>query len=156
MADTEKLVEDLVIKHGKSRNSLLPVLQGVVKEEHYLSDAAMIAIAKALNLSSADVFGTASFYTFLYTEPRGENTIRVCKTITCKMKGKQQIVEKLEEHLKVKEGGTTRNNKFTLLAANCLGWCHKGPVMLINDEVYTELTPEKIRITLSEYIREEK
>jgi len=151
MADTEKLVEDLVIKYGKTRNSLLPVLQGVVKEEHFLSDEAMIAIAKALNLSSADVFGTASFYTFLDTEPRGKNIIRVCKTITCKMKGKQQIIEKLEEHLKIKEGETTRNNKFTMLAANCLGWCHKGPVMLVNDDVYSEVDPDKVIEIIEKY-----
>ena len=151
MADTEKLVEDLVIKHGKTRNSLLPVLQGVVKEEHFLSDEAMIAIAKALNLSSADVFGTASFYTFLDTEPRGKNIIRVCKTITCKMKGKQQIIEKLEDHLKIKEGETTRNNKFTMLAANCLGWCHKGPVILVNDDVYSEVDPDEVIEIIEKY-----
>jgi len=151
MPDTEKLVEDLVIKYGKTRNSLLPILQGVVKEEYFLSDEAMIAIAKALNLSSADVFGTASFYTFLDTEPRGKNIIRVCKTITCKMKGKQQIIEKLEEHLKIKEGGTTRNNKFTMLAANCLGWCHKGPVMLVNDDVYPEIDPDHVIEIIEKY-----
>lgn len=151
MADTEKLVGDLVTKHGKTRNSLLPVLQGVVKEEHYLSDEAMIAIAKALDLSSADVYGTASFYTFLDTEHRGENIIRVCKTITCKMKGKQQIIEKLEDHLKIKEGETTRNNKFTMLAANCLGWCHKGPVMLVNDDVYPEVSPETVIDIIEKY-----
>ena len=151
MADTEKLVEQLVSRHGKSRNSLLPVLQGVVQEEHYLSDDAMIAIAKALNLSSADVYGTASFYTFLETEPRGENIIRVCKTITCKMKGKQQVIEALENQLKIKEGETTRNRKFTLLAANCLGWCHKGPVLLDNDEVYPHVDPEKVVEILDKY-----
>lgn len=151
MADTEKLVEQLVTKHGKTRNSLLPVLQGVVQEEHFLSDTAMIAIAKALNLSSADVYGTASFYTFLETEPRGENIIRVCKTITCKMKGKQQVIEAIENHLKIKEGETTRNKKFTLLAANCLGWCHKGPVMLVNDDVYPHVDPAKIVEILDKY-----
>jgi len=142
MAEIEKLVENLVTQHGKTRNSLLPILQGVVQEECYLSEDSMIAIAKALNLSSADVFGTASFYSFLDTEARGKNIIRVCKTITCKMKGKHQIIEALENHLKIKEGETTRNNKFTMLAANCLGWCHKGPVMLVNDDVYPEVTPE--------------
>lgn len=151
MADTEKLVEQLVSKHGKTRNSLLPVLQGVVQEEHYLSDDAMIAIAKALNLSSADVYGTASFYTFLETEPRGENIIRVCKTITCKMKGKKQVIEAIENQLKIKEGETTRNRKFTLLAANCLGWCHKGPVMLVNDDVYPHVDPDKIVEILDKY-----
>ena len=151
MANTEKLVEQLVTKHGKCRNSLLPVLQGVVKEEHFLSDVAMIAIAKSLDLSSADVYGTASFYSFLDTEFRGENIIRICKTITCKMKGKQKIVEVLEDHLKIKEGETTRNGKFTMLAANCLGWCHKGPVMLVNDDVYPELDPEKVVEIIEKY-----
>lgn len=151
MENTEKLVAQLVTKHGKTRNSLLPVLQGVVKEEHFLSDEAMIAIAKSLNLSSADVYGTASFYTFLDTEPRGKNIIRVCKTITCKMKGKHRIIEKLEEHLKIKEGETTRDNKFTMLAANCLGWCHKGPVMLINDDVYPELDPDSVIEIIEKY-----
>jgi len=151
MEDTEKLVEGLVTKHGKTRNSLLPVLQGVVKKEHFLSEAAMIAIAKALNLSSADVYGTASFYSFLDTEARGENIIRVCKTITCKMKGKHQIIEALENHLKIKEGETTRNNKFTLLAANCLGWCHKGPVMLVNDDVYPEVNPDTVIEIVEKY-----
>ena len=151
MEDTEKLVVDLVTKHGKTRNSLLPVLQGVVKEEHFLSEAAMIAIAKALNLSSADVYGTASFYSFLDTEPRGKNIIRVCKTITCKMKGKYQIIEALEGHLKIKEGETTRNNKFTLLSANCLGWCHKGPVMLVNDDVYPEVNPDSVIDIIEKY-----
>ncbi len=151
MANTEKLVEQLVTKHGVCRNSLLPVLQGVVKEEHFLSDVAMIAIAKALDLSSADVYGTASFYSFLDTEFRGENIIRICKTITCKMKGKQKIVEVLEDHLKIKEGETTRNGKFTMLAANCLGWCHKGPVMLVNDDVYPELDPEEVVEIIEKY-----
>jgi len=152
MADTEKLVEQLVSKYGKTRNSLLPVLQGVVQEEHFLSDDAMIAIAKALNLSSADVYGTASFYTFLDTEHRGENIIRVCKTITCKMKGKQQIIEAIENHLKIKEGETTRNNKFTLLSANCLGWCHKGPVMLVNNDVYPHVDPDDVIEILDKYL----
>lgn len=152
MAETEKLVEQLVSKFGKTRNSLLPVLQGVVQEEHFLSDDAMIAIAKALNLSSADVYGTASFYTFLETEPRGKNIIRVCKTITCKMKGKQQIIEAIQNHLKISEGETTRNNKFTLLAANCLGWCHKGPVMLVNDDVYSQVHEDDVIEILDKYL----
>ena len=59
------------------------------------------------------------------------------------MKGKDDIINALCNVLKIKIGETTPDNKFTLLTANCLGWCHKGPVMLINDEIYPELTPEK-------------
>ncbi len=143
MVQTENRVQSLVEKHGNSRNSLLPILQGLVAEENYLSEGAMVEVAKALDVSSAEVYGTASFYSFLYTKPMGKNIIRVCKTISCKMAGKQEVVKAIEKLLKIKMGETTRDNHFSLIESNCLGWCHKGPVMLINDTVYPEITPEK-------------
>ncbi|MFW5974599.1 MAG: NADH-quinone oxidoreductase subunit NuoE [Bacteroidota bacterium] len=156
MSHTDQLIKDLVKKHGKTRNSLMPVLQGVVQEERMLSEEAMLKIAEALDLSSADVYGTASFYTFLDTIPRGKNIIRVCKTITCHMKGKDEIIHALEDQLNIKVGETTSDKKFTLLSANCLGWCHKGPVMLINDDVYPELTVEKALEIVQDYARKTK
>jgi NADH-quinone oxidoreductase subunit E len=143
MTNTEVLIHELVEKHGRTRNALMPVLQGVVASEKFLSEEAMIAVAKELDLSAADVYGTASFYTFLDTKPRGKNIIRVCKTISCHMQGKEAIIKAIEKHLMIKIGETTHDNKFTLLTANCLGWCHKGPVMLINDEVFPSVTDEK-------------
>lgn len=151
MSNIEILVKELVEKHGRSRNSLMPVLQGVVQKERFLSEEAMIAIARELELSAADVYGTASFYTFLDTKPRGKNIVRVCKTISCHMSGKDEIMKSLEEALKIKVGETTHDNKFTLLSANCLGWCHKGPVMLVNDDVYPELNPQKAIEIIEEY-----
>jgi len=156
MSNIETLVKNLVEKHGKSRNSLMPVLQGIVKEERFLSEEAMILVAKELDLSTADVFGTASFYTFLDTVPRGKNIIRICKTISCHMKGKDEIIEALESSLKIKVGETTHDKKFTLLTANCLGWCHKGPVMLVNDEVYPEITPQKAIEVIEGYAKNGK
>ena len=153
MSQIENLVTKLVEKHGNSRSSLMPVLQGIVKEEKWISEEAMLTVAKALDVSAADVFGTASFYSFLDTIPRGRNIIRVCKTITCHMKGKDELIKAIEETLKVKVGETTYDNNFTLLTANCLGWCHKGPVMLINNEVYPEITPQKAIEILEEYTR---
>lgn len=143
MTNTELLIHELVEKHGNSRNALMPVLQGVVAREKFLSEEAMIAVARELDLSAADVYGTASFYTFLDTTPRGKNIIRVCKTISCHMQGKEEIIRAIEDHLKIKVGETTHDNKFTLLTANCLGWCHKGPVMLVNDEVFPSVTVDK-------------
>ena len=153
MSNTQSLVKELVEKHGKSRNSLMPVLQGVVQKERFLSEEAMLSIAEALDLSAADVYGTASFYTFLDVKPRGENIVRVCKTISCHMQGKNEIINALEKQLNTKIGETSSDNKFTLLTANCLGWCHKGPVMLVNDDIYPELTPEKAVEIIEEYAR---
>ena len=147
----EKLVQNLVSKHGKDRENLLPILQGVIDQQRYLSEDAILKISKEMSISAADVYGTASFYSFLDIEPRGKFVIRVCKTITCAMKGKNQIIQSIENFLKIKVGETTIDKKFTILQTNCLGWCHKAPAMLINDEVYTELTPESVVDILREY-----
>lgn len=143
MLDLQQIISDVTKVHGKERKALMPLLQAIVSQKNYLDDTDMIEVAKALDLSAAEVFGTASFYTFLDTEKRGKYVIRVCKTISCHMAGKAEIVEALEDFLKCKVGETTTDKQFTLLTANCLGWCHKGPVMLVNDEVFPELTPQK-------------
>ncbi|MEA3316800.1 MAG: NADH-quinone oxidoreductase subunit NuoE [Bacteroidota bacterium] len=153
MPEIKELVKDLAEKHGASRESLLPILQGIIKEKSYLSDDAMTHVARELDMSAALVYGTATFYSFLDTQPRGKYVIRICKTITCDMKGKKQILETLEDLLKINVGETTKDNKFSLLETNCLGWCHKGPAMLINDEAYTELTPEKVAEIISDYMK---
>lgn len=148
----EHLIRDLVEKHGRNRMALMPILQGVVETNNYLSDSDMIEIAKELDLSAAQVFGTATFYSFLSTEPLGRYVIRVCKTITCDMHGKKQILETIEEMLKIKVSETTPDKKFSLLETNCLGWCHEGPAMLINEVPYTGLTPERVHDIISDYI----
>ena len=156
MTRIEEFVKAQAEKHGRARSSLMPILQAVVQSERFLSEEAMVAIATELDLSTADVFGTASFYTFLDTVPRGKNIIRVCKTITCHMKGKDAIIATLEDMLKVKLGETTSDGKFSLLQANCLGWCHKGPVMLVNDEIYPEVSPEKAVEIIRGYLKKTK
>jgi NADH-quinone oxidoreductase subunit E len=151
MATNDYLIQDLVEKNGRERSSLIPILQGVVDQKNYLSDQDMTEIAKELDISAAQVYGTATFYSFLDTVPRGKFVIRVCKTITCDMHGKKTIIQTLEDMLKIKVGETTPNKKFTLLETNCLGWCHEGPAMLINEKPYSGLTPEKIHDIISEY-----
>jgi NADH:ubiquinone oxidoreductase subunit E len=145
MTEMTNLVKELADKHGRYRESLLPILQGVVEKKNFLSEEAMVEIARELDISAAHVFGTASFYSFLNTKLMGKNVIRVCKTITCMMHGKNLIIQELEKTLKIKLGETTHDGKFTLLETNCLGQCHKGPAILINNIPYTELTPEKVR-----------
>ncbi len=152
MDATQVLISELADQYGRSRENLLPILQGVVERERYLSDSVMIDIARELDIPAAEVFGTATFYSFLDYKKRGKFVIRICKTITCSMKGKNQIKLAIENMLKIGIGETTPDKKFSLLETNCLGWCHKAPAMLINDEVYTDLTPEKVREILSEYI----
>ncbi|MCW0483034.1 complex I 24 kDa subunit family protein [Gaoshiqia sediminis] len=155
MNPVQDLIKSLADKHGKNRENLLPILQGVVEQEKYLSEYSMIEIARELDLPAAEVFGTATFYSFLEHKKMGKYIIRVCKTITCSMKGKNQILHAIEDMLKVSIGETTPDGKFSLMQTNCLGWCHKAPAMLINNDIYTELTPEKVREILGEYMKRE-
>jgi len=152
MQGSENIVRKAVKTYGRSRENLLPILQMVRREHNYLSEDQLRDIAKEMDLSSADVYGVASFYSFMDMQPKGKNIIRICKTITCFMKGKDSIVGAIEETLGIKMGDTTPDRKFSLLEANCIGWCHKGPAMLINDKVYTELTAEKAVQALEEYM----
>ena len=147
------LVKELTEKHGRTRESLMPVLQGIVSKHNYLTDEAMVEVAKELDISAAEVYGTASFYTFLDTSPRGKYIIRVCKTITCSMKGKNDILQTIEDMLKIRVGQTTSDNQFSLLETNCIGWCHKAPAILINEIPYTELTPEKVVEIIKGYMQ---
>jgi len=151
--DIKNKVSKLVKEHGNKRAALLPILQALHAESHFLSKDVLQEVAKQLDLSSADVYGTASFYSFLDLKQKGKNIIKVCKTITCDMKNKQEIVETIEKRLNIKVGQTTHDFTFSLEEANCLGHCHKGPVMLINDEVYTELTPLKTLEIIDSYLK---
>ncbi len=147
------LVQELTEKHGRDRKSLMPILQGIVERHNYLTDEIMVEVAKELDISAAEVYGTASFYTFLDTQVRGKYVIRVCKTITCSMKGKAEIIQTLEDMLKIKVGETTSDKQFSLIETNCIGWCHKAPAILINEIPYTELTPEKVVEIIKGYLQ---
>lgn len=151
MPHIKELVHDITSRHQKTPESLLPILQEIMEKEHFISEDAMVEVARELDISAAQVYGTATFYSFLSTRPLGKYVIRVCKTITCMMHGKNQIIKELEDTLKIKLGETTPDKLFTLMETNCLGQCHEGPAMLVNDTPYTQLTPEAVREIIHNY-----
>jgi NADH-quinone oxidoreductase subunit E len=153
MYQVGNLVKELSDRHGRERESLMPILQDIVQKYNYLTDEAMVEVARELDISAAEVYGTASFYTFLDTQVKGKYVIRVCKTITCSMKGKSDIIHTIEEMLKIKVGETTSDKQFSLIETNCIGWCHKAPAILINEMPYTELTPEKVTEIIKNYMQ---
>lgn len=144
MAEIQEFVHQLAEKHGRSREALLPILQDCVEKYRGLSPETMVEIARELDLSSAEVYGTASFYSFINFDQQGKYIIRVCRSIIAEMKGKKEIVKKLEDILKIKVGETTQDGLFTLLETNDIGWSDQEPSMLINEQPYTNLTPEKV------------
>ncbi len=144
-------IQKIVEKTGNQRDKLLPVMQEVVNKNHYLSEKAMRDIAQAFEISAAEIYGVATFYSFIDVSRLGRNVIRICKTISCDLKGKAEIITAIEQHLRIKIGETTPDQKFTFLTTNCIGWCHKSPAMMINDKIYTDLTPDTALTALLEW-----
>ena len=144
-------VSEIINSIGTDRELLLPVMQEIIRHENYLSETSMKKIAEEFNLSAAEVYGVATFYSFINISPYGRNVIRICKTISCDLKGKREILEAIEKHLNIKVGETTPDRRFTFLQTNCIGWCHNSPAMIINDKVYTDLTPQKAIAALEEW-----
>jgi NADH:ubiquinone oxidoreductase subunit E len=136
-------IESYVKKYGNDRSALLMILHEIQNNHRHISEFAQQEVARLLNIHPVEVYSVISFFAFLNSNPKGRNLVRICQTITCDMKGKSGLINAIERELGIKVGETTKDNKFTVEYANCLGLCDEGPAMAINDRVYTKLTPEE-------------
>lgn len=146
-----KDVREIVQKYDYRRDYLLAIIKEVVDRKKYLTEALVKEIAIEMDISATEVFSVASFYYFINTKPVGKYIIRICKTISCELAGKNEIIKALEKELRIKVGQTTYDQKFTLETTSCLGLCYEGPVMLVNDEPYSKLDPQKALEIIREY-----
>lgn len=145
-------IEAAVEKYGNSRSSLLPVLQDIQRKHKYISEFAQQETARLLGIHPVEVYSVISFYSFLHSKPMGRNIVRLCQTITCDLMGKDEVANAIKRELGIGFGETSKDNKFTLEYANCLGMCDQGPAMLINDKIYSKLSPEKAISIINEYM----
>jgi [NiFe] hydrogenase diaphorase moiety large subunit len=137
-------IQELVAKHGSQRSALIPILQEIRDLNGQISDFAMQTVADLLKIEPSEVYGVVTFYSFLSEQPQGRFVIRLCRTISCDMAGKQEVARQLENDLGIHFGQTTKDGRFTLEWANCMGVCDQGPAMLVNDRLYTQVTPERV------------
>ena len=137
-------LEVLIDKCGRERTALMPILQAVQRKYGFIRDFAMQKIADALDIHPVEVYGVVSFYSFLSQKPLGRFVIRLCQTISCDMAGKDRIAAQLKNELGIKFGETTVDGMFTLEWANCIGLCDQGPALLVNDIVWTKVTPHSV------------
>jgi NADH:ubiquinone oxidoreductase subunit E len=136
-ADVTALAERL----GSDRSSLVPILQEVKRRHRGFDSDAMQIIADALDIHPVEVYGVASFYAFLDPAPQGDYVIRLCRTVSCDLAGKEVVAEQLRRELGVDFGETTEDGRFTLEWASCMGMCDQGPALLVNERVHTGVTP---------------
>ena len=128
----------------KGEGSLLPLLKEAQRRHGYLPEEVVSELAKSLDIPVGEVYGVASFYSFLSTKPLGKNVIRICKCVPCYLKNYQAILETVEGELGIKPGETTKDGKCSLQLTNCIGACDRAPAMTINHKLYVDLTPRKV------------
>jgi [NiFe] hydrogenase diaphorase moiety large subunit len=98
-----------------------------------------------------EIYGVVSFYSFLNSEPKGQFVIRLCRTISCDMAGKDSVARQLENELGIHFNETTPDGLFTLEWANCMGMCDQGPAMMVNDQIFTKVTPDKVNGIIEQF-----
>lgn len=142
---------------GKSRDGLLLALHKAQADSggNYLSNEKLKDIAIDYHVSLAEVTGTASFYSMFSTKPRGKYVVRVCESLPCRICGSVDIYLALEEILGIRNHETTADALFTLELVNCVGCCDRSPVVMINDDIHTGMTPDRIRELIGEIRRKE-
>jgi len=111
-------------------------------------------VASGMGIPLAKVSGVVSFYSFFTTQPRGAHTIRVCLGTACYVRGGKKILTELERLLKIGVGETTADRHFTLEVARCIGACGLAPAVMIDDDVFKQVQPEKLAALLAGYYPE--
>jgi len=123
---------------------LLNMIKSEQTQNGYVSEESMAHIAQTLHMPIGDVYGVTTFYSFLSTRPLGRHVIRICKSVPCFFQNGEMMAAAIEKELGINPGETTSDGRFSFELTNCIGACDQAPAMLVDDEVYGNLTPEKI------------
>ena len=140
-----KKIFQLKEKYGDNSSAILPTLIELQEDYKELSEAILQEVAYAYNVHPAEIQGTATFYSFLKTDGKyGKYIIRLCRTISCELKGKERIAKQFENELGIKFGETTSDGMFTLEFCNCLGMCDQGPAVMVDSCLIPKVKPADV------------
>lgn len=147
-----------ILKHypKNERSNLIPILQDIQDKYGYLSEFSLQEVADYLGIPLSRVYGVATFYNQFRLKPLGKHVIRICRGTACHVKNSANILQALENELKIKAGETTRDKMFTIETVACIGACSIAPVISVNDEYYGRLIVKDVPKIINKYKREVK
>lgn len=152
LSKEEKQEIDKYLKHYPVKSAArIEALKVVQEHRGWISDDSVKDIAQYLEVSPEDVDSVATYYNLIFRKPVGRNIILICDSISCYVMEYQKIVDHISNKLKIQFGQTTEDDRFTLLPIPCLGSCDRAPVMMINEDLHIDLTPDKVDKILEEY-----
>ena len=149
-------MKELLKNYSQDKSNLIQILNEVQEKYGYIPKQSQIEISNYLNIPMAEIYGVITFYSRFTLEPKGKYNISVCLGTACFVKGSQALLDRLKERLKIEEGQTTPDGKFSIDATRCVGACGLAPVFTINNEVYGKATVKKLDEVLDELEKLEK
>ena len=149
------LLEDVLAHYADVKGSLITILQKTQEIYGYIPMEAVYHIAGRTGLTPAKILGVATFYSQFRFQAVGKYLIMICKGTACYVNGAERIIEAVQEELGIGDNQTTEDGLFSLSLVSCLGCCSLAPVMMINEDTYGSLTPDKVK-TILRQIREKE
>lgn len=150
-------VDSIIDGFEKTPSNLIAILQKVQHEYRYLPEEALIRIGVKLDVSPATVYGVATFYSQFSLDPKGKYEIKVCDGTACHVRGSMPVLNALKAKLNLTEGKfTTEDMLFSVETVSCLGACGLAPVVVINEKVYPQMTPDAMKVVIDTLIKEER
>ncbi len=152
------LVEKVVEQHGATRDAIIPILSEINRVLGYIPAAALPEIRRRIQIPQEGVFladshlySAASFYQMFSRQPIGRHVIRFCESAPCHVTGGRKIIQTLQDELGLQPGETSKDMKWSLLMTSCVGVCSVGPAFLVDDDIYGDVTPERVPEILARY-----
>ncbi len=140
----EKKFQELLKRYPKKDSLTLPSLWMIQHQDGWICENAMKYLADRLDMSPMDIYSIASFYSMFHLKPIGRYNIQICKTLSCRLRGSENIKKHIESRLGIKAGQSTKDMKFTITEVECLGSCGTAPCVCINEDYIQNSTPQKI------------
>jgi NADH-quinone oxidoreductase subunit E len=150
-AAAQAQVKELLARYPTREAALIPALHIAQREwGGWLPDAAIAAVASALELPAAKVYGVVTFYDLLHQHQVGRHRIRICTNLPCMLRGSDEIMETVRQELAAGENEVTPDGRCSFVHFECLGSCDTAPMMMVDDTYHENLTPERVRQILRE------
>jgi len=137
-------IDNIMKNHSWKESALISILHEIENLYTYLPVWVLKYISEKLNIPLTQVYGVASFYNAFHLTQHGKHLIRVCEGTACHVRGGHRVMEELERKLNVEAGETTKDLNFTLERVNCLGCCALGPIVMVDDNYYGQMSPAKL------------
>ena len=151
----EGTYKEILEKYKKDKSNLIKILKDIQEKAGYIPMKAQKEISEYLSMPMAEIYGVITFYSRFTLKPKGKYHIAVCLGTACYVKGSQKILDRLKDRLKIEEGETTPDGRFSIEATRCVGACGLAPVFTINNEVHGKATVKMLDEVLDNIEAEE-